>query len=171
MALCIATCDTDDPVWKKFANSWVVTMTSLVLLDNSAAFTGESGASVSKILGDFEISKKGASTSGSKSTDLIDRLECELFKLDPAVRSCEPPRTSCLELTAPGTVPADYVPLLPSGVVKGECDPNNVAVGRRWVRRNLPIATDKVKLFGKLYKTRFHASSRFDYGRHFGEHH
>ena len=161
MAFCIAECDTDDPVWKKYANKWVVIMTALVLLDNSDAFSGSSAASISKVLGDFEISKKGPSTGSTKFTDLIDRLECELFKLEPAVRKCEPPRTSCLELTEPNATPRDYIPLLPAGVVKGACDPNNIAVGRRWVRHHLPLATDKVRLFNRLYKTRFHRGSSF----------
>ncbi len=142
--------DTATPKWLYFANKWVTLMTALVLLDNGDAFVGQ----VSKVLGDFEVTRQGPATAGTKFTDLIKRLECELFKIENPVRNCGEPLTACTdEFTAP-TIGSNYMPSVPAIFSRGIDEPNYPPIGRRWVRTNMPIATDRVKAFGKWYKTR-----------------
>ena len=153
MASAITDCDVSDPKWRYFANQWVAINTSLVLLDNNEAFTGATGESISKVLGDFEISKRGPSSTPAKFSDLIDRLQCELYKLEPAVRKCSNPLTSCAGMEDPKYT--DYDVLKPDTFVRGSEEINYPLIGRRWLTRDLPIATDYLYAFSRLYKTRF----------------
>jgi hypothetical protein len=154
MAINIANCDTTTSKWLYFANRWVALTTSLVLLDNSEAFSGIHGGSISKTLGDFTLNKKASSITGTKFTDLIDRLECELFKIDDSVKNCTEPLSACSDKFQAPPINSNYMPTLPDIVTRGINEPNYPPIGRRWIRRDLPIATDKVSVFGKWYKTR-----------------
>lgn len=155
MAEAVASCETTESSWRYFANRWVTVMTSLVLLDNGAAFVGSTNGAVTKILGDFELTKGGGGQGSTKFMDLVDRLECELFKFDPAVRWCSEPLTSCAAMDDPKYAAAQYKPLVSQTFVRGRCEPNYPEIGRRWAYRDMPIATDYVKSFSRWYKTRF----------------
>lgn len=154
-------CDTTDPEWLDFSSRWVVLLTAITLLDNSEIFTNAYSGSVSKLLGDFEVTKSEPKSEGLK--DLLDRLECELFKLELAVRLCQKPRSHCLALTNPKLAAADYNPSLPGLVTRGSLDINRPLAGRRWTKGDVPIAPDKVKAFGRWYQTFLGAPSKIKY--------
>ena len=143
----------DGPLnWNYFASRYVTIVTALNLLDNLDVFSGIQLGGFKKTLGDFEVSKD-PSWKGNKKT-LVERLECELYKLEPAVRSCMPPLRDCLGLTDYRV--RDYMPMLSRGIVRGVNFPDYPSVGRRWwPGMNIyPIGTDKINSWYRWYTGR-----------------
>jgi hypothetical protein len=149
----ITICPTTSRKWLYFARDWVVLQSGLSLLDNHPAFSGAHLPGISKTLGDFQISKTPPNTRTSLFGDLVERFQCDLYKLEPAVRDCVNPVPDCLGLK---DVNARYlVPLLPQDIIRGQNDPNYPAIGRRWADSPLPIATDSLFVWSRWFKTRY----------------
>lgn len=146
-------CNTRLPMWQYFAKQWVVLQTCLTMFDNLPAFSGAHLPGVTKTLGDFSITKTPPLTRTSIFGDTVEKIECELYKLEPAVRDCMKPLMDCLGLK---DVNARYwIPVGSDNIIKGLRDPNYPAIGRRWADSPLPIATDSLFVWSRWFKTRY----------------
>lgn len=142
----LTSCDISDNKWKFLTSSWVTFKVSVDVLYNSKTYLGESGGKVYKKLGDFSISKDNSGTGGGAGPvkSKINKLECELFKLEVAVKFCLDPLLTCEDIDK-----NDLIKRVPSQmVVKGEYDPNRPLFGRGMVLKgNYPGIRDWEKQY------------------------
>ena len=152
IALDLNDCVVDDK-WRRFANKWVAYKVALIILYNTEEFRGVSSDKDFKQLGDFSISKGGGSSSSDGLSKMIDWLECEAFKYEYSIRECTEPLMNCLGLKDIDAMP--YKPKLPGLVEKGECDPNKVIAGRRWITSvdDEPRGNNEIFINKRKYKT------------------
>jgi len=148
----LATCTGDDK-WIRYVNKWVTYKVALIILYNTEEFRGVSGAKDFKQLGDFSVSKGGASSDGDGVSKMIDWLECEAFKYEYSVRNCEAPLMNCLGLKDSDSLP--YQPKLSELTERGYFDPNKPVIGRRWLstRAGHPRGNNTVEIYRRNYKT------------------
>ena len=109
-------CNKLDTSWLLSARKWVAYKTILDLLYNSDNFAKSGSGKSSKKLGDFSISGE-SSTAGSEGPmgKMISKIECEIFKLNPAILNCMPELLSCENKTDLDL----YVPKKSQLVIKG----------------------------------------------------
>lgn len=113
----MSTCDQTDKTWMMNTMKWVAYKTVIDLIYNSPIFLQDSGGKVYKKLGDFSISKEtGMGGDDTAVGKMIERLECEAFKLEHSVFNCMPPLLTC-ENIKPGDL---YTPRRSELVTKGE---------------------------------------------------
>lgn len=92
----LATCaKTSFSKWQYFASQWVTYSAALNAIYNADIYVGVSGQKIYKKLGDFSISKDGTGKDSNPAHGIIDKLECEIFKLIVSVKFCREPLTSC----------------------------------------------------------------------------
>jgi len=155
-------CTSKDRMWRVYANRYVAALASLTLLENTERFSGALAGGIDKELGDFKIEKKGP----TGKPYLIEALQCEIYKLEPAIRYCTPPLRDCLGLTDYRV--RDYNPSQSLQFIRGENNGDYPAAGRRWDENSqYPLADDKLKAFGRWYSTwsRYHFWYRYNYQR------
>ena len=129
----ITVCDTSESRWQLLAQNWVTYNTAIDILYNSPSYRSETSGKVYKKLGDFAISKDSGDESSSPLTDLIKKLECELYKIDMATRTGSPILPTC-EILDKDLLAQQLVNRRAShSVVKGEFDPNRPTMGRSFV--------------------------------------
>jgi hypothetical protein len=116
-AYALAHCLSEDneDKWQYYASLWVTYSAALNAVYNSKAYAGESANKVYKKLGDFSISKDNTKGGSGPAKGLIDKLECEIFKLSVAVRYCRDPLLECIK----GSGDDLYNPAAAQLVVKG----------------------------------------------------
>lgn len=83
------------PKWTYYAGLWVAYNVALEAILNSGMHLGNAGNKVYKKLGDFAISRDNSKTGKTPSTEMLDRLECEILKLSVSVKFCREPLTTC----------------------------------------------------------------------------
>ena len=110
-------CDHSDKAWIMYARKWTAFKTVLDLIYNAPLFLQESNGKVYKKLGDFAISKEaGKSGDSSAAGKMIERVECEIFKLNHAVFNCLQPLLTCENVSLDDI----YTPRRSEMVTKGE---------------------------------------------------
>ena len=147
----IASCDyVNDEKWYYYASSWVAAKVASDALFNSKIYLGESRGKVYKKLGDFSISKDGSQDAGGPVKRMIDKLACEIFKLDIAIRFCQAPLMSCEGFTG-----KDFWPRTPAqSVIKNGSDPNRPLFGRQFLLDGQnPRMTGFVRRARRKYET------------------
>jgi hypothetical protein len=105
--------------WQYYASLWVTYTSALNAVYNSKAYAGESTNKVYKKLGDFSISKDNTKIGSGPAKGLIDKLECEIFKLSVAIRYCRDPLLECIK----GSGDDLYNPAAAQLVTKGSALP------------------------------------------------
>jgi hypothetical protein len=116
----LAICDTTQwEKWDYYAAKWVEFSVATDSIYNSKSFLGEAGGKVYKKLGDFAISKDSSSGGSGPARSFINKLECEIFKLNVSVRQCREPLLDCKAEDAAST----YAPLPAKTVTKGQSVP------------------------------------------------
>lgn len=127
----LTACDVSDNKWKFLTGNWVGLKVALDVLFNTNLYLGESGGKVYKKLGDFSISKDSSTDTGGPVKGMIDKLECEIFKLEVAVKNCMDPLISCEGMENINTLAARRQ--ASAGVIKGQFDPNRPLFGRGFI--------------------------------------
>jgi len=152
MANDLSSCNMDYK-WLRYANKWVTYKVSLIIMYNTEEFRGVTGAKDFKQLGDLSISKGGSSSDGGGVGKMIEWLECEAFKYEFSVRTCELPAMNCLGLTDNSAMP--YTPSLSQLTEKGLADSNKLTAGRQWISVNnrMPRGNNTLYINKRKYKT------------------
>jgi len=142
-----------DEKWTRYTNKWVTYKVALIILYNTEEFRGASSDKKFKQLGDFSISSGGGTSDSEGVSKMIDWLECEAFKYEFSVRTCESPAMNCLGLTDNSAVP--YVQKVSELTNKGLLDVNRPVVGRRWASASNcpPRGNNTLYHAGRQYKT------------------
>lgn len=148
----LTSCDITDSKWKFLTSNWVTFKTAIDILYNSRTYLGESSGKVYKKLGDFSISKDNSkSDSSGPVSSKIRKLECELFKLEVAVKFCMDPLLTCEDMDKTDLMKKQRSKM----VVKGEYDPNRPLFGRGMVLKgNYPGIRDWE---GQYYRRRYYS--------------
>lgn len=122
-AINIASCDTTKyEKWEFYASKWVTLKVAADAIYNSSIYLGDPSGKVYKKLGDFSISKDAKDgDTGSPARAFLEKLECEIFKLDITIRFCKEPLLTCEGVDND----ALYSPAPAKLVVKGQnlCQP------------------------------------------------
>ena len=152
-AINMTDCDTSSPEWKMWASYWVTYKTLVIAISNTPSFIQTGEGKVFKQLGDFSVSRESGGSSTSGASELLEWLECEIFKYENAIRNCGAPLLDCLGLTDSTVSTRDYTPKLPELTVRGACDPNKPIVGRQWLYHSKGDTTGNARLlqFGRKY--------------------
>lgn len=112
----VSTCSDNDPdKWKYYASLWVTYKTALNAIYNAEVYMGESGNKSYKKLGDFSISKDGSKNTSGPARGLIEKLECDIFKLEVSVRHCREPLLECTGVNADTYSPKAAQPTIKGG--------------------------------------------------------
>lgn len=135
----IAVCDTQDyEKWEFYAEKWVSYNAALTAIYNSTIFLGESGGKSYKKLGDFSISKDSRDSGdggGGPAKSFINKLECEIFKLEVAVRLCKEPLLECDSDALDGI--STYNPSAAQTVIKGGSVAGRPVFGRTFIQQGM----------------------------------
>lgn len=141
----LSPCDKESAIWKYYTSDWVTFNVCLDLLYNSKLHVGDSDGKVYKRLGDFALSRDSSSINKNDPTkEIIEKLQCEIIKLEPAVKGCTEPLYSCRDTRVDKPVES-----APQVIIKGINDPERPMFGRRF----LPDARG-VQLNGWYYNVR-----------------
>lgn len=126
----LTACDVTDNKWKFLSSQWVSLKVATDVLYNSNLYLGESGGKVYKKLGDFSISKDSDTDAGGPVKGMLDKLNCEIFKLEVAVKNCMDPLLTCEGMDIQAYAGRRQAS---AGVIKGQHDPNRPMFGRGFV--------------------------------------
>jgi hypothetical protein len=150
----ISTCASLNPQkWGYYAGLWVTYKTALNSIYNADIYLGESGNKSYKKLGDFSVSKDGSKSSSSPAKGLIEKLECDIFKVEVAVRTCVEPLLQCTPLSEEAVVGATYSPKAAQPATRGGSLPRP-AFGRTFYSNGVhPQWTGMIKVFDKWQLT------------------
>lgn len=113
LGLCVN--EDNEDKWRYYASLWVTYSAALNAVYNSKSFAGEAANKIYKKLGDFSISKDNSAGGSGPAKGLMDKLECEIFKLAVAVRYCRDPLLECIK----GSGDDLYNPAAAQLVIKG----------------------------------------------------
>ena len=134
----LSKCDKTDQVWLHYVREWVTFNASLDLLYNSKLHIGDSDGKVYKKLGDFALSKDSSSINKNDPTvEIIDKIKCEITKLEPAVKACMEPLFSCKDVSLVDSMPKESSAQV---FIKSAYDPERPVFGRRFVQDMQPNA-------------------------------
>lgn len=149
----MTSCDVSDEKWKFITGNWVTYKVAADLLYNSKIYLGESEGKVYKKLGDFSISKNpGGGYNGGPVKQMLQKLDCEIFKLEIAVKHCMEPLLTCEGINDPQSLLAKRSPS--AAVIKGQYDPNRPMFGRGMILDGrYPAMTGFIDYYRRRYST------------------
>jgi len=140
--------EANEQTWTYYASLWVTYSAALNAVYNSKIYVGESGQKIYKKLGDFSISKDNTNSDANPAKNLIDKLECEIYKLSVAIRYCREPLVDCTKNSAD-----TYNPSAAQLVTKGEALPRPTFGRTFYSHGRHPQWTGIIKQYGRQFFT------------------